>query len=214
MTLLSEQDAVSLSLVTILHVPSTNSTIFLHDVINSIESALALDDVLSPAWLDTLILVPDAIDTPIRLDAAVASALYLDYGVKSLLLHPSVLPPPSRRFPGVDLEIQSLPPSAVIPKTINGPYLARKNMNKMDLYPVYKLYSDIYRTFLFGMYKPPSLLAEEEPYHTFRHVDSKGYPMIPVPSRLYGRSSDQLHGKRIGIKGEHRQMRHYYSDHC
>lgn len=77
---------------------------------------------------------------------------------------------------------------------------------QMDLWPVYRLYPDIYRTFMFGMYRPfygPIPIDQEEIYKEFRGVDQNGDKYIPVPSRLYSRPYDNgIRGQRIAVKGE------------
>jgi len=81
-----------------------------------------------------------------------------------------------------------------------GPYFSRSLGNSLDLLPVYRLYPDDYRTFLFGIYP---LNDQSGRYGTLRRYDIHGNLLIPVPSRLYIRAGELgIRGQRIAVKGE------------
>ncbi|KAH6898048.1 indole-3-acetamide hydrolase [Thelonectria olida] len=77
-----------------------------------------------------------------------------------------------------------------------GPLYAIANGTSLQLSKVYRLYEDSYRTFVGGVYESngrQKSLNYFEPHW--------GYPMIPVPSRLYSIGDQRpLAGKRIGVK--------------
>lgn len=105
---------------------------------------------------------------------------------------------------GTGTEIDRIIPPSHPYGYLRGPYLGsvNKDTDKVELWPVYRLYSDMYRTFLFGLYKP--LPYDDDPqYQAFREVDERGYNLIPVPSRLSAGFKGNGNGPlRIGVKGD------------
>ncbi|KAI7266534.1 amidase signature enzyme [Hortaea werneckii] len=87
-----------------------------------------------------------------------------------------------------DLDETSLPP---------GPYILTGSVEDLQLVPVYRLYEDAYRDFLYGTYEAAdgSYTPLELTYPAFR------YPAIPVPSRIYSWNDPRpFAGFRVGIK--------------
>ena len=200
--------------MTIIRIPSANRTFDTEKIVSKIDEALEYDDVLTRPWLSNVLLVPELDQEQISpnerasIEWKVLVELHQTYGIGQILLHPSIAAPESRRFPGLNLLVDTLSPTTSTPGDLQGPYLASKNPEKdqLDLWPVYRLESDVYRTFLFGLYRPllPIPSSESDATHlAFRRVDAQGYNYIPVPSRFYAQgSSKSLSGQRIGIKGE------------
>lgn len=190
------------ALITVLRIPALGPLITVHDVASALDDALAIDDVISPAWLKTLVIVPQPLrfstksSSGVRIHSDVEPVLKARYGVERVLPHTSLLISGRGSLATASAHLDSL----------NGPYLAVRDtyLEFMDLYPVYRLYTDIYRTFMYGIYKPLIALPPQLPggYKALRRVDEWGYNLIPVPSRLYGDQSRPLNGQRVGVKGE------------
>ncbi|KAI7508890.1 hypothetical protein KC347_g5750 [Hortaea werneckii] len=78
-----------------------------------------------------------------------------------------------------------------------GPYILTGSAEDLQLVPVYRLYEDTYRDFLYGTYEAVdgSYAPLELTYPAFR------YPAIPVPSRIYSWNDPRpFAGFRVGIK--------------
>ncbi|KAK5129565.1 hypothetical protein LTR08_003151 [Meristemomyces frigidus] len=89
--------------------------------------------------------------------------------------------------------VKALNASTIAP----GPYLASFDGSSVSLAPVYRLYEDSYRDFLYGSYET------DEGSHASLDVSypSFGYPAIPVPSRLYYWNDPRpFAGFRVAIK--------------
>ncbi|RMZ02041.1 hypothetical protein D0860_07374 [Hortaea werneckii] len=87
-----------------------------------------------------------------------------------------------------DFNETSLPP---------GPYILTGSAEDLQLVPVYRLYEDAYRDFLYGTYEAAdgSYTPLELTYPAFR------YPAVPVPSRIYSWNDPRpFAGFRVGIK--------------
>lgn len=154
-----------------------------------INDYLAADDVLAKGWLSTLLLRPVSGSSTLRADAI--RILAGRYGTTRLILPPSISVS-SITDPRVSIETYD---QTLLNNPI-GPYLASANSGR--IHPVYRLYPDIYRTFLFGIYPISSTH-----YAPFRHIDTEGHLQIPVPSRLYHLSvqGEGVRGQRIAVKG-------------
>ncbi|KAK2018707.1 amidase [Colletotrichum eremochloae] len=76
------------------------------------------------------------------------------------------------------------------------PLFAMKVRNKLSISRVQLLYPDTYRTFVTGTYESHGT------YKSFTQAEANGgYPLIPVPSRLYSIEDRRpLAGQRIGVK--------------
>lgn len=199
--------------ITVVHVPVTEEELNPADFLAILNNALASDDVITKKWLKTVVLLPqfdNAGDTHLRgpkglrLDWDLQASLQANYGIEHLLIHPTLHHSSTMHYVGIDLQYHALSPNTLGVGHVQGPYLAsRLDDRQINLWPVYRLYSDTYRTFLFGVYKPlPIWPIGDIGYKAFRKVDERGYNYIPVPSRLYGEKEKALHGKRIGVKGE------------
>ena len=182
----------------------------LRDLIND---ALAFDDVLTRDWLSTLLLLPNLGNTdkttPVTyIDRDTFVMLEKDFGVQRVFVDPSFYLPRGVALRGLSIKVDRLFLPPKFSKPLNGPYLTKvcHDQAEIDLWPVYRLYSDVFRTFLFGTYRVPKNEEDLErgfTYKTFRHLDDRGYLLIPVPSRLYTlRLDNGVSGQRIGVKGE------------
>ncbi|KAK1594619.1 amidase [Colletotrichum navitas] len=76
------------------------------------------------------------------------------------------------------------------------PLFATKVGNKLSVSKVQLLYPDTYRTFVTGTYESNGT------YKSFTQAEiNSGYPLIPVPSRLYSIEDRRpLAGQRVGVK--------------
>ena len=188
-------------LATVISLPYSEDVIEPGDIITALESYLQHDDVLSAHWLETIILVselpavPSAKEPRLRVVPSVSERLREAYGVRSILAGPGIqTASPFHRFEG-----SLFGPAYGDPSKLRGPYLVQQHPSsgKIDFLPVYKLHSDSFRTFLFGIY--PTFHGA---YNEFRAIDKHGYNLIPVPSKLYSRCEENgVCGKRIGVKG-------------
>lgn len=78
-----------------------------------------------------------------------------------------------------------------------GPYILTGSTENSQLVPVYRLYEDAYRDFLYGTYQAAdgSYVPLDLTFPAFR------YPAIPVPSRIYSWNDPRpFAGFRVGIK--------------
>lgn len=175
-----------------------------------IEKALAADDVLNEAFLETVILLPQ-LETPgssttsTLLQVEALRMLVNTYQVKQVYVDPTFYLPRKVQLYDIGLEVHRLYPPLLTVPSLNGPHLASFHQNEevVDLYPVYRLYSDRNRAFLYGIYPSVGPQDSEETWKAFRHVDRLGYNLIPVPSRLYTfDKSNGVAGERIAVKGD------------
>lgn len=82
----------------------------------------------------------------------------------------------------VNRNISSSLPVTVIQSAFNapilaGPFLAKVHKNSIDLSPVYRLYPDVYRTFLYGIYGGNNRDGNFKALHEFD--PDWAFPMIP-----------------------------------
>lgn len=196
---------------TVVRVPLDQTVVDAEDLLSSIREYLTYDDVLTIDWLETVILIPDyeragATSTISFLDWDTIAMLHHEFGTRQVYVDPTFYLPLSVKFRNFPIEVNRLVPPALTPDA-RGPYLMSRNSDRMDLFPVYRLYSDKYRTFLYGVYRA-SWLPLAPPggakYKALWAVDQWGYNLIPVPSRLYGLTThpDGVWGERIAVKGE------------
>jgi hypothetical protein len=158
----------------------------------TLDTWLVNDDVVSHQWLSTLVLTSSPGDRPITMDPLALRVLKKDYGVTRLVIAPNV------RIQQSDIPIYYLSQTAVL-SDLAGPYFSRSIGETLSLLPVYRLYPDDYRTFLFGIYP---LRNGSERFATLRRYDMHGNLLIPVPSRLYARGGEPgVRGQRIAVKG-------------
>ncbi|KAG7079993.1 hypothetical protein JMJ78_0007096 [Colletotrichum scovillei] len=138
----------------------------------TIAGYLAEDDVFSKDFLETIILSSNCSS---RLDDA-ATAFVASIGSQVLMLPASS-----------QLESPMPPP---------GPIFLESDGKTITLSKVFRLYTDTYSDFVHGIYE------SNGSYEVLGLTDADwGYPLIPVPSRLYsGAGSGPLAGKRIGVK--------------
>ncbi|EXF81473.1 hypothetical protein CFIO01_07716 [Colletotrichum fioriniae PJ7] len=139
---------------------------------DTIARYLAEDDVFSEDFLETIILSSNCSS---RLDDA-ATAFVASVGSQVLMLPASSqlgspMPPP-------------------------GPLFLESDGRTVTLSKVSRLYTDTHSDFVHGIYESNGT------YKVLGLTDADwGYPLIPVPSRLYsGANSGPLAGKRIGVK--------------
>jgi len=81
----------------------------------------------------------------------------------------------------------------------SGPYFAKITGNHVTLHEAWRLYSDTYEAFFYGVFP-----ASEDSYATLHYSlpDSHGSATVAVPSRLYFTPSLEkpLAGVRVGVK--------------
>lgn len=170
-----------------------------------LDGYLSADDVLTRSWLHTLVLLPEQDGQPVELpylDHKMLAPLVDTFETRRVLIHPAIRVPGRRR--SLSPCIHALSAASSLPDSLQGPVLITLQGPQLQLWPVYRLYSDKYRTFLFGMYPPsPFDRSPGSAYRAVRAVDDGGYNLIPVPSRLYTVEGDPaVTGKRIAVKGE------------
>jgi hypothetical protein len=191
--------------IAVLHVSVIDCTIGTESLSEAMHTALELDDVVSSSWLDTIVLQTAlGMRKPEHLAVDRAFRMLLDrYHVRRILLAENVRLSGSSWLNGIHIDTVRPHDASV---DLSGPYIARGTEDGgLDVYPVYRLYPDTYRTFVYGMYKPVDQWAKTEGvrYRTFRKMDRMGNLLIPVPSRMYGVAADgALAGRRIGVKGK------------
>ena len=204
--------------VTVIRVPVAERVIAPEVLQDAVQFALRNDDVLTAPWLGTVMLLADPSGDEAShvslVDWDTMTMLNREYGVQRVYLestfHLTRLP----RFARVKTpDITHVLPPKLISPILHGPFLASMGqglMPTLSLYPVYRLYSDVFRTFVYGLYPSPYRLTNSQyliqrnstPYRALRLLDNDGYNLIPVPSRLYTHGLDNgVNGKRIGVKG-------------
>lgn len=177
------------------------------DVRVVLEEYLAADDVISREWLYTLFFTPSE-DTgasdQLEIDRDTLEMLAIDYGTRQVIVHPAMRLPLPNRLHSLDISVSPLTTSSSLPNGLKGPVLITISGTQAKLWPVYRLYSDTYRAFLYGMYPTsPFPWSKGSSYRALRAMDDHGYSLIPVPSRLYGgKGHTAASGKRIAVKGE------------
>lgn len=154
---------------------STNATSFTQQSIeHTIQSYTEGDDVFNADFLEAIYLASSA-------GAPNVDASALDYLARMNVKHTfagSMIKLPSG-YVTVPMRTGAVNGSALAP----GPYLATFSAGSISLAPVYRLYEDSYRDFLFGTYDT----ADGSGSFTGlpRSLPNFGYPAIPVPSQLY-----------------------------
>ncbi|EIW70951.1 hypothetical protein TREMEDRAFT_61469 [Tremella mesenterica DSM 1558] len=160
-----------------------------------IESHLEVDDVFSVGFMKTVLLVPSSDSSkPYTLDPSITEMLSTIFNTTTLYLHHFISPPASQT-PGIVMR------SLLIPMQFHsGPYLGQIDSGSLDVFPVFRLYPDAYRTFVVGVYP----VTNSTSYKTLRRLDENGDLLIPVPSRLdtkaSAQSSLQMAGQRVAVK--------------
>lgn len=136
------------------------------------------------------------------IDLDVLKLFSKEYKTQSIFIDPTFYLPRPIGLRDLDTKVCRLVPSGFT-TNISGPVLAYQTQDHIELYLVYRLYSDTYRTFLYGLYQPWTAGERTGKAHRpYRAADELGYNLIPVPSRLYfGLGQDGLGGQRVGVKG-------------
>nr|ODN95406.1 hypothetical protein L204_03945 [Cryptococcus depauperatus CBS 7855] len=165
-----------------------------------IQGYLEKDDVIAKAWLRTVMVIPNDISTngcPVSIGTDALNFLKEEMGTERVLLDEEILQGDTVETGRLDVEIQRIR-TFCLPKQLAGPFLARTAGSSFKLYPVFRLYSDIYHTFVTGIYP---LGDGRGTYRTLDRVDEQGRRLVPVPSRLYtSTTTGSLSGKRVAIK--------------
>ncbi|OCF36763.1 hypothetical protein I316_01359 [Kwoniella heveanensis BCC8398] len=177
-----------------------------------VQSYLEQDDVLASKWFKTVYLRLTMDDDAkasfeeqrVPLDTSVLTYMNEELGMSKLIFDQGLY----LNCHGLDSTCSSpgfslvYLPSAL--KTneqiIAGPYLAhrRDGDKEIDLFPVSRLYSDTYHTFVMGVYP---LNDGKGTYKPLDRVDDRGRRLIAVPSKLYALESNKsLAGVRTAIK--------------
>ncbi|KAK5111714.1 hypothetical protein LTR85_011759 [Meristemomyces frigidus] len=170
---------------------STNATVVTQAVLADIlESYADGDDVFSEDFLEAVYITSSA-STPTIDKSALEDLAGMD--VRHIVI--------AKHFASVS----GYAGNATIVKATNassfppGPYLATLSGASLSLAPVYRVYEDSYRDFLFGIYNT----GDGSGNHTSLEVSypNFGYRGIPVPSRLYFWNDPRpLAGYRVAIK--------------
>nr|ODN88363.1 hypothetical protein L203_02976 [Cryptococcus depauperatus CBS 7841] len=165
-----------------------------------IQGYLEKDDVIAKAWLRTVMVIPSDIFTngcPVNISTDALNFLKEEMGTERVLLDEEIVQDNPVETGQLGVEIQRIY-TFYLPKQLAGPFLARTTDSSFKLYPVFRMYSDIYQTFVTGIYP---LGDGKGTYRTLDRVDEQGRRLIPVPSRLYtSTTTGSLSGKRVAIK--------------
>ncbi|KAI7153411.1 hypothetical protein KC349_g8396 [Hortaea werneckii] len=178
------QDVDAPCLVTVL---TTNASIITGDIMSeTLSDYSSLDDVFSDDFLQILVL--NSVAASAKLDHSATSFLR-SLNLKLLVFGNGISASNELASSSLVGNISSSLPS--------GPYVARRD-RVLSLYPVYRLYEDTYRDFLYGTYFDDALanyISVDITEPAFR------LPLIPVPSRLYSlRDTRPFAGYRVAIK--------------
>ncbi|OCF40301.1 hypothetical protein I317_05868 [Kwoniella heveanensis CBS 569] len=170
-----------------------------------VDSYLAEDDVLTAKFFKTVFLHLNG-EGPSQLPLEMSAVVYLmrEMGTKRLILDPSVYLTyhgPGGCLPAISLINLARP----LDKGTAGPYIAHTRSEEeaeegFDLFPVFRLYSDVFHTFVMGVYP---LNDGSGRYMPLDKSDPEGHKLIPVPSKLYaqgGEADRPLAGFRTAIK--------------
>ncbi|OCF36765.1 hypothetical protein I316_01361 [Kwoniella heveanensis BCC8398] len=171
-----------------------------------VDSYLAEDDVLTAKFFKTVFLHLNG-EGPSQLPLEMSAVVYLmrEMGTKRLILDPSVYLTchgPGGCLPAISLINLARP----LDKGTAGPYIAHTRSEEeeaeegFDLFPVFRLYSDVFHTFVMGVYP---LNDGSGRYMPLDKSDPEGHKLIPVPSKLYaqgGEADKPLAGFRTAIK--------------
>jgi Asp-tRNA(Asn)/Glu-tRNA(Gln) amidotransferase A subunit family amidase len=145
------------------------------------------DDVYSGHFMDSLIISYDGTGNAF-FEANVESWLEA-LNVRHLYLSENILPP---KLKGVQFtQIKGGP--------LSGPFFATASAkaSRLDLHSVYRLYKDVYETFLFGAIPNP----KGGWFPTNITLDDSGHQYIPVPSHLSALAQSlPLSGTRFALK--------------
>ncbi|WRT66257.1 uncharacterized protein IL334_003210 [Kwoniella shivajii] len=164
-----------------------------------IESYLSEDDVLSKSFFETVILHPDSDSDDFNLEMTVIGYLMREMNTKRIILDERLsinVAAPGPALPGIPIHTIS---AKSLKEGIAGPCVVQYGEDRnFDLYPVSRLYSDYYKTFVSGIYP---LNDGQGTYKTLNKIDEHGNKLIPVPSRHYAKGSKKpLAGERAAIK--------------
>ncbi|KAH8921445.1 hypothetical protein BT69DRAFT_1335555 [Atractiella rhizophila] len=150
-----------------------------------------VDDVYCPSFSKRLFLQSSR---PCRLEDDTIALLSQSVS-EIVLLSAEIEVPASEALP-VGLSVHRAE-GAHLPAQLSGPFLAGTKGGEIFLHPVYRLYEDKYRTFVYGSYQLPFSSI----HRPFLHNTIYQTNLIPVPSRLYSVHSEKpLAGVRIGVK--------------
>ncbi|EMC94003.1 hypothetical protein BAUCODRAFT_74794 [Baudoinia panamericana UAMH 10762] len=169
-------------------VVSSNTSSITQQSLSATIGSYASDDVWTPDFLES-VYISSTVASPGMGSAALTYLASLN--VTETFLDSALA---GGRMPAATI-CNSLNSSVVPP----GPYLAVLSDASLSLAPVYRLYEDTYRDFLFGTYE------SGDGSGNFTSADlalpNFGYPLIPVPSRLYYWNDPRpFAGFRVAIK--------------
>ncbi|WVQ80624.1 hypothetical protein IAT38_002729 [Cryptococcus sp. DSM 104549] len=164
-----------------------------------VESYLEKDDVLTSSWFKTVLFIPEGAtrEGEASIDPSALVYLMRQMNTERIILDKRITINYPAQMSRPDLPVSTID-GQCFPQGIAGPYLARSEEGDFNLYPVSRLYPDVYRTFAAGIYP---LGDEHGTYRTLDRVDEDGNRLIPVPSKLYALASDkELTGTRVAVK--------------
>ncbi|KAB8233020.1 amidase signature enzyme [Aspergillus alliaceus] len=160
------------------------------DIKRTIQDYIDQDDVFNLAFLEA-VLLQTATEGVIEKQA-------IDY-LRSLNVSTIFVPPKVTIPSGASIGTVTIVPESQN-QHVEGPFVAALKENAFYLYPVWRLYSDLYSVFLQGSYDPGDGSGI---YRAVGAQNTKFFeqPLIPVPSRIYSwRDPRPLAGARVGVK--------------
>lgn len=169
-------------------VVTNQSVVTGEDVQATVSGYLADDDVLSPGFLHAVYLTSSVANATI--DAAALSHLR-SLGIATVYLDPLSFQSVPRGFTPAE--------NASTATLLAGPYTAVVTSAALELLDTYRLYPDLYRTFVTGAY------ASQDGSGAFHALPltcpRRWAPLIPVPSRIPFRHDPRpLAGLRVAVK--------------
>ncbi|WWC61747.1 uncharacterized protein I303_104332 [Kwoniella dejecticola CBS 10117] len=177
-----------------------------------VEDYFAKDDVITKGYFKNVLLYhidehedEDEEESPI--DISLPVYLVKEFQTESIILKGRLsvnLPAPGIGLPSIPIH-RTKGSFSETREIIEGPYLVKYHQNnqnqkqgQLELYPVFRLYPDIYKTFVNGIYPINDGFAT---YKTLNKVDQYGNLLIPVPSRLRREKGNQPSaGERVAVK--------------
>ncbi|WWC70328.1 uncharacterized protein I206_104278 [Kwoniella pini CBS 10737] len=170
-----------------------------------VERYFSIDDVLTAGFFKHVMFYGESNEEEIPVEMSVLVYLMRQFKTEQITFNGKFtlnLPAPGIGLPSIS--IHKISSSFSKTRELGqGPYLMRYQDGvdfggEIEFYPVFKLYSDYYKTFVNGIYP---IRDGNETYKTLNKVDKYGNLLIPVPSRLCSENLDgPLRGDRMAVK--------------
>lgn len=194
--------------VTLLQVTGPEQPQHPERLVQYLKDAICTDNVLNEAWTHTIVLtlgMAQQSQEKMPIACAEMQALLQQFPHSQFGIEADINIEPSIGCSSKRVHQVKLYHTFESTMSLHGPYLALASEEDIQLFPVYRLYPDTQRAFVYGMYKPvqqPS--GDGTIYKQFCKVNSDGDLLIPVPSRLYSQTRSRakpLSGLRLAVKG-------------